>query len=87
MKSCEVQSMIILLRSGVLCLSKTLRVAKRERKHKDSVRRGVLGYVLKMQLVLFPRTARTDCRVAFGVRPDPPPAQAVLFSCFSCTEA
>lgn len=57
MKSREVQSVIILLRSGVLCLLKTLGFAKVERKHKDSIRRGMLEYVVKIQLVLFPSTA------------------------------
>lgn len=54
-KSCEAQSVIISLRRGVLRLSKTLGAAKRERRHKDSVKRGGLEYVLKMQLVLLLR--------------------------------
>lgn len=60
MKSCEVQSTIILLRSEVLCLSKTHSVAERERKHEDSTGEGWLQFVLNLQLVLLPRSACTD---------------------------
>lgn len=60
MKSCEVQSTIILLRSEVLCLSKTHSVAERERKHEDSTGEGWLQFVLNLQLVLLPRSVCTD---------------------------
>lgn len=51
MKSCEVPSVIIPLRSGAPGLSKPFGAAKRERKHKDRVGRGVLEDVLGMQLM------------------------------------